>query len=120
MLTAKQQRFIEAYSGNATQAAIQAGYSAKTAYAIGQENLKKPEIQQAIHEREQARLDGLIANRDERLAFLTGVMRDAEHKTQDRLKACELLCRACGDFIDKSNVQVEKVYTVLDLMMSDD
>ena len=43
-LTAKQQRFIEAYDGNATQAALTAGYSAKTAYAIGQENLKKPEI----------------------------------------------------------------------------
>lgn len=29
---------------NATQAAIRAGYSEKTAYAIGEENLKKPEI----------------------------------------------------------------------------
>lgn len=29
---------------NATQAAIRAGYSEKTAYSIGDENLKKPEI----------------------------------------------------------------------------
>lgn len=45
-LTHKQQRFITAYlrTGNATQAAIEAGYSERSAYAIGYENLNKPEI----------------------------------------------------------------------------
>jgi len=33
---------------NATQAAIRAGYSAKTVYSIGQELLKKPEIANLI------------------------------------------------------------------------
>ncbi len=49
-LTAKQQRFVDEYliDLNATQAAIRAGYSPKSAYSIGQENLKKPEIQEAI------------------------------------------------------------------------
>lgn len=49
-LTAKQQMFIKEYliDLNATQAALRAGYSAKTAYSIGEENLKKPEIAQAI------------------------------------------------------------------------
>ncbi len=41
--------------GNATQAAIDAGYSAKTAAAIGAENLRKPQIAAAIEEH-QARL----------------------------------------------------------------
>ncbi len=56
-LTAKQRRFVEEYvvDHNATQAAIRAGYSAKTAYSIGHENLKKPEIAAAIAA-EQARL----------------------------------------------------------------
>lgn len=56
-LTAKQQRFVEEYllDLNATQAAIRAGYSAKTAYSIGEENLKKPEIQAAIDRRKSAR-----------------------------------------------------------------
>ena len=35
---------------NATQAAIRAGYSKKTAYSMGHENLKKPEISAAISE----------------------------------------------------------------------
>ena len=52
-MTHKQQRFVEEYcvDWNATQAAIRAGYSEKTAYSIGGENLKKPEIEAAISER---------------------------------------------------------------------
>lgn len=55
VLTAKQQRFIAEYlvDSNATQAAIRAGYSAKTAHAIGHENLKKPEIARLIAEGQQ-------------------------------------------------------------------
>jgi len=33
---------------NREQAAIRAGYAAKTAYSIGQENLKKPEVAKAV------------------------------------------------------------------------
>jgi phage terminase small subunit len=46
-LTDKQQQFCLQYiiDLNATQAAIRAGYSKKTAAAIGHENLRKPEIQ---------------------------------------------------------------------------
>lgn len=50
-LTAKQRVFVNAYIANgfnSTQAAISAGYSEKTAYSIGSENLRKPEIKEAI------------------------------------------------------------------------
>ena len=50
-LTPKQRLFVAEYlknGGNATQAAISARYSKKTAYSIGQENLKKPEIINAL------------------------------------------------------------------------
>ena len=49
-MTDKQSIFVQEYLKdlNATQAAIRAGYSAHTAYSIGQENLNKPEIKQAI------------------------------------------------------------------------
>lgn len=58
-LTPKQKAFVENYliDLNATQAAIRAGYSPKTAEAIGFENLRKPkidsEIQKAMSERSQ-------------------------------------------------------------------
>ena len=50
-LTAKQQNFIGEYlvDFNATQAAMRAGYSKKTAHMIGFENLSKPEIADALH-----------------------------------------------------------------------
>lgn len=50
-MTPKQEKFCKAYLANglnATQAAITAGYSARTAASIGEENLKKPEIAKAI------------------------------------------------------------------------
>jgi len=49
-LTDKQQRFVEEYPVdlNATQAAIRAGYSEKTAQQIGFENLSKPVIVEAL------------------------------------------------------------------------
>jgi phage terminase small subunit len=49
-LTAKQSLFIKEYlvDLNATQAAIRAGYSEKTAQVIGSENLSKPIIAEAI------------------------------------------------------------------------
>ncbi len=49
-LSPKQQRFVEEYliDLNATQAAVRAGYSKKTARAIASENLAKPYIQEAV------------------------------------------------------------------------
>lgn len=50
MLTPKQQRFVDEYliDLNATQAAIRAGYSKKTAYSQGQRLLKHVEVSQQI------------------------------------------------------------------------
>lgn len=50
-LTAKQEKFCYEYvlHLNATKAALNAGYSKRTAYSIGGENLKKPEIQKRIN-----------------------------------------------------------------------
>lgn len=60
-LTTKQRLFVDEYiiDFNASQAALRAGYSEKTAYSIGFENLKKPEIETAI--------DEAIADRRKRL-----------------------------------------------------
>lgn len=67
-LTNKQQLFIEHYLTclNAAEAARRAGYSAKSAYAIGSENLTKPEIATAI----EARLKEVAMSADEVLRRL--------------------------------------------------
>lgn len=56
-LSPKQQRFVDEYlvDLNATQAAIRAGYSAKTAAQIGERLLRKVEVQAALSERMKAR-----------------------------------------------------------------
>ncbi len=76
-LTAKQQRFCDEYliDLNATQAAIRAGYSKKTAKQIGQENLTKPDLQDYIKKRMDEKEKDLIADQDEVLKYLTAVMR---------------------------------------------
>lgn len=65
-LTQKQQRFVEEYlvDLNATQAAIRAGYSAKTAASIGEENLRKPDIPRAIEEAKKTRSERTAIDQD--------------------------------------------------------
>jgi phage terminase small subunit len=102
--TVKQRAFVEAYCGNATEAALQAGYSPKTAAFIGAENLKKPKIAAALKEREDKRLASLIATREERQRFWTSMMRDEDRKEADRLKASELLAKSEGDFLERREI----------------
>lgn len=72
-LTKKQEMFVEEYiiDLNATQAAIRAGYSKKTAGQIGEQNLKKLEIQQVINEKLAEKKEKLIMKQDEILERLT-------------------------------------------------
>jgi len=68
-LSNKQRVFVLEYlrDFNATQAALRAGYSPRTAYSIGQENLKKPEIAEVI----KAEVDARAMGADEILVGLT-------------------------------------------------
>ncbi len=103
-LTAKQARFVEEYlvDLNATQAAIRAGYSQKTAQAIGTENLAKPVIKEALSARIQARSARTEITQDLVLTDIELIKRDAMKDKVDQggnitmvnhaaaLKACEL------------------------------
>jgi phage terminase small subunit len=76
-LTAKQQRFCDEYliDLNATQAAIRAGYSKKTAGVIATENLQKPNIRDYIDKRMKEKEAALVADQDEVMRYLSAVMR---------------------------------------------
>ena len=119
MLTAKQQRFVEEYlvDLNATQAAIRAGYSVKTASEVGFENLRKPQISTAIathREKLSARIERSIGDimldigrvRDNAMQEATdpetGVSAMLSHK--DALKALELEGKRLGAFTDKTEL----------------
>lgn len=76
-LTEKQKRFADEYiqSGNATQSAIKAGYSKKTAAVIATENLIKPNIKSYIDERMRTIENNRIMTAKEAVEFLTSVVR---------------------------------------------
>lgn len=125
-MTEKQRRFCDEYliDCNATQAAIRAGYSAKTAYSMGVENLRKPEIKTYISEHLERIRNEKTADAQEVLEYLSAVMR-GEHQEQvlalagegtqeivdidvsarERLKAAELLGKRYGLFKDGINLE---------------
>lgn len=130
-LTVKQQKFADAFieSGNATQAAIKAGYSKKTAQQIGAENLLKPVIKGYIDERMKAISDSKILSQQETLELITkfakgemleevvannGKVVEVPVSAQQQLKALEMMARRWGTFTDKldANVKVDPVVIV--------
>jgi len=74
-LNAKQSRFVQEYliDLNATQAAIRAGYSKKTAHVIGAENLGKPKIAAAIADAQSQRSERTGITQDRVLAELAKI-----------------------------------------------
>ncbi len=102
-LTAKQERFCYEYciDFNATRASIRAGYSEDTAYSIGSENLRKPEIQNRIKEMQEnlSETSGISALRvlkeHEKIAFSsiahlhdTWIEKKELEKLTDEQKSC--------------------------------
>ena len=98
-LTTKQRLFVQYYleTYNATQAAILAGYSERSARSIAAENLAKPDIAAEINRH--VEIMGMGAN--ERLATLSAIARDKAGKTSDRLRAIELLGKLAGDYTER-------------------
>ena len=76
-LTVKQKKFADEYvkTGNATQAAIKAGYKEKTARFIGAENLTKPNVKAYIDTQMRKIEDAKIMKADEALQGITAIAR---------------------------------------------
>jgi len=100
-LNERRRRFAEYYaaSGNATEAAVAAGYSKKTARSQGQRLLTNADILQYVRLLQDKASSVRIASVTQAKAFWSDVMRDPTEKTADRLKASELLAKAAGEFV---------------------
>lgn len=112
--TEKQLKFIEYYSenGNATQSAIMAGYSRKTAGAIGSENLTKPEIREAVEQKRRERADALqrqfLNDAISARSILFQVMQDPETPPKDKITAArDFLDRAGFKPVDKKEIDLD-------------
>lgn len=125
-MTPKQKRFCDEYliDCNATQAAIRAGYSAKTAKQIATENLSKPDLRAYIDQRLEEMQSKKIASSEEVMQYLTSVMRGESRSSvlslcgdgcqeviekapdeKEQLKAAELIGKRYGLFTDKIGVE---------------
>lgn len=106
-LTEKQKRFCEEYliDLNATQSAIRAGYSEKTSYSIGCENLIKPEIQNYIAELQADKSDELNITFNDMLRIELSIAQNGE-KDSDKLKAVDQISKKLG-FYEKNNEQIK-------------
>lgn len=82
-LTHKQRMFADEYlkCGNATEAAIKAGYSKKTARSIGNENLTKPYIKAYVVEKQKEIESHKIADAKEVMEFYSSVLRGEAKET---------------------------------------
>lgn len=100
----RQKRFAEFYaaSGNAAQAAREAGYSERTARSIGQHLLTKVDIQKYVQELQEKMESERIADAQEVKMLLTDIVRDAGAKKSDRIKAGSILLRASGEMVPPS------------------
>ena len=137
-LTPKQKAFADYYIelGNATEAAIRAGYSKKTAKEVGYENLTKPHIKSYIDEKMQEIESDRIAKAEEVLAFLSASLRGEvweevvstesiegmikpvilkkQLSAKDRIKAAELLGKRYALFTEKVDLEGNVGVTIID------
>lgn len=98
-MTPKQEKFCVEYliDLNATQAALRAGYSKRTAYSIGNEILKKPEIKSRINELRSQEFKKSIMTADEVEARLS---KAARGELQEEVVVTENI----GDFMSKAKI----------------
>lgn len=122
-LTPKQKAFADYYieTGNATEAAIRAGYNKKTARQIGSMNLTKVDIKIYIEERIKEIENKRIADGKEVLEYLSKVMRGEEKdqfgleaSLQDRTKAAELLGKRYRLFTEKVEFEGNQQVQIVD------
>lgn len=126
-MTPKQQNFVKEYlvDLNATQAAIRAGYSAKTASRIGPELLGKTCIQDAVQKERDDLANRTEITQESIMADIEAIKRDAMQPVYDAdgnkamldhkaaLKACELQGKRYGMFDDRLKVSGSVTLTLM-------
>lgn len=105
-MTHRQELFIQEYikTGNATNSAIKAGYSKRTARSIGQRLLTNVDIKKKINELSQKIACNNIMTAKERQEYLTKLINADDVKISDKLRAVDILNKMTGEYIQKVEV----------------
>jgi hypothetical protein len=109
-LTIRERAFVSAFlgpaRGNATQAALLAGYSPKTAGTIGSQNLQKLEIAKAVEKAIARGERAAIANAAECDELATGFLRNPFLSVKERMRAMAELNKVSGRHVLKHKVEL--------------
>lgn len=113
-LTNKQKRFIEAYlvSFNASDAALKAGYSKKTAPFIGAENLKKPQIADAIAKAQRKTSEKMMITKEDILNGLQEIAESKDNPAAARTSAWTTMAKMLGHMVDRHKIEADSKLTI--------
>lgn len=102
-VTARQIAFCLAYagSGNATQSAIEAGYSEKSARSQGQYLLTNPDIQNYLKTLQEEHASAKIADAREMQEVLTSIIRQ-------EMEEENIVVEGCGDGVSEAVIKKKK------------
>ena len=108
-LTVRQHQFVGEYlvTRNATKAALAAGYSAKTAGAIGHRILSTPLVKQKIDERTQDLKRKTGVNAEWVIDQLMAVAGQEDVAQSTKVRALELLAKHLGMLEDRLTVKTD-------------
>lgn len=114
MLNAKQRAFTVEYmkDKNATQAAIRAGYSEKTAYSMGCRLLKNAKITEAVEELQKAAAARAGITVEKIADNLQAIATDEATAPRDKIRAYELLGKYLGMFTERVEMKGQLDTTV--------
>lgn len=134
-MTEKQKRFADYYieTANATESARRAGYKGENLNRVASENLTKLVIREYIDAKVAEKDRERIADQDEVLSYLTGVMRgkqteqtligrgegmqaitDIDVGASQRIKAAELLGKRYAMWTDKQQIDGNVPVTIVE------
>ena len=119
-LTVKQQKFADEYiiSGNATESAIKAGYSKKTAASVGAENLRKPYIRDYIQTRIESLENEKLMSVKEALILSSSIEKEVSYtvtpRIEERQRSLEHILKVHGAL--NGNINNKKIEKEIELL----
>lgn len=127
MLTPKQEKFVQGIIEGKSQAdAYRSAYSAKNMsdnaiYREASLLMSSPKITQRLNELRNDMITPAIMSAQERLKWLTELVNSEEETTADKLKACEIMNKMTGEYVQKVVADVDTTYSInIDLVDDDE
>jgi phage terminase small subunit len=127
MLTANQERFVQCIIEGMSQSdAYRSAYSTKnmsdkTIWESASKLMKTPKVSARLQELRNEIMTPAVMSAQERLKWLTELVNSDEETTADKLKACEIMNKMTGEYVQKVVADVDTTYSInIDLVDDDE